>query len=99
MFLLSKQIVLSKPSLSVWCQTENQKDKAWYAVNDRYKINAHNYSPFLSFVLLFVSTRPATRAITDINSPPKYNIILLSKSLNKDAMTTPVVTYFEMSIR
>ena len=65
-------------------------------IADRTNIASIYFSSFF----LFVNIKPLNKVDSATNNPRQYISILLSpKSLNKDAITIPVKTYFETSMR
>lgn len=60
---------------------------------------ATKYKPILIPFRLFVNIKPAISDTNDNIRPTTYIVVLSMKSLNIDAITKPVKTYFEISIK
>ena len=66
---------------------------------ERPKLTLLNKLPYSLSFLLLVNLSPKDNAVTTINIPVVYSIVLSVTSLKSDVIITPVNTYFATSIR
>ena len=66
---------------------------------ERPKLMLLNKLPYYLSFLLLVNLSPKDNAVTTINIPVVYSIVLSVTSLKSDVIITPVNTYFATSIR